>query len=90
MLQLLPLSNSGLELSEGSQHFLQHGEQQQIVSAHFLQHKEAPVPIFNDYPQKRVCLKIYLNNLLLLILQEKRTCIFNDKKWFSRIALLSI
>jgi len=72
ILQLLPLSNSGFDSSEGSQHFLQHGEQQQIVSAHFLQHKEAPVPIFNDYLEKRVCVKIYLNNLLLLILQEKK------------------
>jgi hypothetical protein len=54
ILQLLPLSNSGFKTLGRLQHFLQHGEQQQIVSTHFVQHKEQPVPILNVYLQKRV------------------------------------
>ncbi len=46
--QLLPLST----ILGHPQHFLQHGEQQQIVSTHFALHEEQPLPILNDYLKK--------------------------------------
>jgi hypothetical protein len=55
ILQILPLCDcclDGAEIGVGLQHFLQHGEQQQIVSTHFVQHKEQSLPILNDYLQK--------------------------------------